>query len=243
MTRYPQNSIANRLLRSLEPDDYALVEPCLEQLELRHKLDLILPEQPIEHVYFPCGGIVSLTADTREQGKTEVGIVGWDGMVGTPLLLGSESTPHHAFVQVDGTSALKLSADDFCRVVAQSHSLQKHLLRYVQTFLVQLTHNSVSNARYNIEARLARWMLMCHDRVDGDEIQITHEFMAMMISAQRTGVTLALHILEGAGMIRSKRARVIILDRLKLEELAGDSYGLPEAEYRRLIGAFGRSPD
>jgi len=82
---------------------------------------------------------------------------------------------------------------------------------------------------------------MCHDRIDGDEIRLTHEFMSMMIAAQRTGVTVCLHILEGAGLIRSKRARVVILDRERLEDLAGDAYGAPEAEYRRLIGPFGRS--
>ena len=81
---------------------------------------------------------------------------------------------------------------------------------------------------------------MCHDRIDGDEIGLTHEFMAMMIAAERSGVTVTLHILEGAGMIRSKRGRVIILDRAKLEDLAGDGYGVPEAEYRRLVGPLGR---
>jgi hypothetical protein len=81
---------------------------------------------------------------------------------------------------------------------------------------------------------------MCHDRIDGDEVHVTHEFMSMMVAAQRTGVTLTLHILEGAGIIQSQRARITILDRDKLEELAGDSYGQPEAEYRRLIGQLGR---
>lgn len=81
---------------------------------------------------------------------------------------------------------------------------------------------------------------MCHDRNDTDDIALTHEFMSMMIAAERSGVTVSLHVLEGAGMIRSKRGRVIILDRRKLEELAGDGYGRPEAEYRRLIAPFGK---
>ena len=84
---------------------------------------------------------------------------------------------------------------------------------------------------------------MCHDRIDGDEIALTHEFMSMMISADRSGVTVTLHILEGAGMIHSKRGRVIIPNREKLEDLAGDSYGVPEAEYRNLIGPLGRIAD
>ncbi|RYF07179.1 MAG: helix-turn-helix domain-containing protein, partial [Oxalobacteraceae bacterium] len=87
----------------------------------------------------------------------------------------------------------------------------------------------------------ARWLLMCHDRVDGDEIALTHDFIGMMIAAERSGVTVSLHILEGAGMIYSKRGRVIIRDRETLEELAADSYGVPEAEYRHLIGPLGRS--
>lgn len=110
----------------------------------------------------------------------------------------------------------------------------------MQAFLVQAAQSAATNAHQRLEARLARWLLMTHDRVDGDEIPLTHEFMGMMIAADRSGVTVTLHILEGAGMIRSKRGRVIILDRGKLEELADDSYGLPEAEYRKIIAPFGK---
>lgn len=106
--------------------------------------------------------------------------------------------------------------------------------------LVQSAQNMATASNQRLEARLARWLLMCHDRIDGDEIAITHEMLSMMISAERSGVTITLHVLEGAGMIRSERGRVIIRDRDKLEELAGDGYGLPEAEYRRLIGPIGR---
>jgi DNA-binding transcriptional regulator YhcF (GntR family) len=93
-----------------------------------------------------------------------------------------------------------------------------------------------------MEARLARWLLMCHDRLEGDELPLTHEVMATMISAQRSGVTVTLHTLEGAGMIRSTRGLVTIRDREKLAEIAGDGYAIPEARYRELIGPFGKSP-
>lgn len=112
--------------------------------------------------------------------------------------------------------------------------------RYVLSFQIQLAYALVSCAQHLMEARLARWLLMCHDRLRGDEISLTHEFMAMMISAQRSGVTVTLHTLEGAGMIRSTRGLVTIRDRAKLAELAGDSYGIPEARYRDLIGPFGK---
>ena len=239
---HPDQSFSpNLLLRALMPDDYALLGSHLERVKLEQDQVLAKANKPIEHIYFPEGGIVSLTAETPDDGKTEVGIVGRDGMTGTAVLLGGDRTPHETFVQVDGTAALRIGSDEFRHAMTQSASLQAMLLRYVQAFLVQSSYSTVTNAHHRIESRLARWLLMCHDRIDGDEIRLTHEFMSMMIAAQRTGVTVCLHILEGAGMISSKRARVIILDRERLEELAADAYGAPEAEYRRLIGPFGRS--
>ena len=144
-------------------------------------------------------------------------------------------------MQVDGTSALRIDTERLREATAQSPSLQALLLRFVQAQLVQTAHSSVANAHHRIESRLARWLLMCHDRIDGDDVHITHEFMSKMIAAQRTGVTLTLHVLEGEGMIRSKRGQITIIDREKLEHLAGEAYGKPEAEYSRLIAPFGRT--
>jgi CRP-like cAMP-binding protein len=124
--------------------------------------------------------------------------------------------------------------------VIGSATLRTTLLRYVQKYMTQTADGAISNAHQRIEAPLAGWLLMYHDRSDGDKIMLTHEFMAMMIAADRSSVTLSLHVLEGAGMIRSKRGRVLILDREKLEELADDGYGRPGAEYRKLIAPFGK---
>ena len=172
--------------------------------------------------------------------STEVGIFGRDGVSATCLLLGSDRSPHQTFIQVGDGTALRIDAEPYLEAVRQSETLRNTLLRYVQSMLVQAAQSTATNAYHRIESRLARWLLMCHDRVDGDEIPLTHEFIGMMIAAERSGVTVSLHIPEGAGMIRSKRGRVIIRDRDKLEELAGDSYGVPEAEYRHLIGPLGR---
>lgn len=179
-------------------------------------------------------------AHTADNGPTEVGIFGREGFAGTPLLLGANTSPHEIFVQVDGHTGQRIDAARFLSAVDQSATLRTALLRYVQTFITQTAHSTISNAHQRIEAPLARWLLMCHDRADGDGLTLTHEFMAMMIAAERSGMTVSLHVLEGAGMIRSKRGRVIILDRHKLEELAGEGYGRPEAEYRRLIAPFGK---
>ena len=241
MPHTAENYSSNLLIQAMEPDDLALLKPHLTRVPIEQNQILAAANQPIDHIYFPEGGIVSLTASTAGYGPTEVGIVGREGFAGIAVLLGTDQTPHETFVQVDSTNALRISASRFREATGQSATLQALLLRFVQAFLIQSAYSTTSNAHHNIESRLARWLLMCHDRIDGDEIRLTHEFMSMMIAAQRSGVTVCLHILEGAGMIRSKRARVVILDREKLEDLAGDAYGAPEAEYRRLIGPFGRS--
>lgn len=231
----------NILLGKLSAADRALLEPYFERVKLDREMVLIEPDTPIKHVYFPEGGIASITSSSTENGTTEIGIFGRDGVSATALLLGTDRTPHKTFMQVNGHYGLRIDAGRFMEAVDESATLRRTMLRYVQTLHVQTGQSAVANARYQIEARLARWLIMCHDRADNDEIGLTHEFMAMMIGAQRSGVTVALHILEGSGMIRSKRSRVIILDREKLEELAGDSYGLAEAEYRRLIAPFGKA--
>jgi CRP-like cAMP-binding protein len=111
-------------------------------------------------------------------------------------------------------------------------------LRYVEAFQVQVAHTALSHGSYTIEERLARWLLMCHDRLDGDDLPLVHEFLALMLGVRRSGVTLALQILEGAGVIHAKRGLITVHDRAKLQEIAGGSYGVPEVEYRRLIGEF-----
>lgn len=231
----------NILFNTMSASDRELLQPHLERVDLVREQVLVTPNEAIKDVYFPEGGVASICSVSVEKGHTEVGIFGREGMSASALLLGSDTSPQHTFIQVDGEEAvaLRIGADHLLEAVEQSATLRHLLLRYVQTLLVQTAQSAVANAQYRIEARLARWLLMCHDRVEGDEVALTHEFMSMMIGAERSGVTVSLHILEGAGMIRSRRGRVIILDRDLLRELAGECYGQAEAEYRRLIGPFG----
>ena len=233
----------NLLLSAMTADDLGLLSSHLTRVNLMPRQLLSAADQPIEHVFFLEDGIASIVSNLPDTGPTEVGIFGRDGMSGSAVLLGSDSSPHETYMQVDGTTALRIETERLRTAVGQSASLNALLLRFVQALHVQTAHSAVSNAHHRVEARLARWLLMCHDRLDGDDIGITHEFISMMIAAQRTGVTVTLHMLEGAGMIRSKRGRVTIIDRDKLEDLAADAYGKPEIEYRRLIGPIGRSSD
>jgi CRP-like cAMP-binding protein len=230
----------NILLNTMSQADRALLIPHFTRMHFSREFVLAPRNQPVQHVYFPEGGVVSIVSVMTASGSTEAGIFGREGVSATCLLLGSDRSPHQTFVQVNGSTALRIETDRYLAAIAQSEALRMLLLRFVQSTLVQAAQSVATNAIQRVEVRLARWLLMCHDRVHGDEIALTHEFMGMMISADRSGVTVTLHILEGAGMIASKRGRVIIRDRAKLEELAGDSYGVPEREYSRLIAPFGK---
>ena len=232
---------ANLLLRSLSQADLAVLLPHLTRVRLSREQVLVDAGAPIEHVYFPEAGVASVVSKLPDTAPTEVGIFGREGMSGVAGILGADTASAQTFIQIDGSTALRMGLGELRNAMDASPTLRMSLLRYVQTFLTQISHSVVSNAHHPLEARLARWLLMCHDRMDGDDLALTHDFMAMMIGCQRTGVTITLHVLEGGGSIRSKRSHVFIRSRERLEELAGDAYGWPEAEYRKLIGPFGRS--
>lgn len=230
---------SNLLVQQFDQPTIDALGPHLGRIELEREHAFTAHGRPLEAVVFPEGGIASCMA--AEGGtRTEVGLIGIDGMIGLGAVLGDGIESVRIFMQVDGASALTLPIGRMRAALAQSEGLRRLIGRYALCFQLQVSYAIVSCAQHLMEARLARWLLMCHDRLDGDEIALTHEFMAMMISAQRSGVTVTLHTLEGAGMIRSTRGLVTIRDRAKLADLAGDAYGIPEARYRDLIGPFGK---
>lgn len=234
MPQLQQSTLRNRLLAALAVEDFARLAPHLVKMPMTIRQFFITTDRPIAHAVFIEEGLVSLIADTRD-GRVEIGLVGREGMIGVPLLLGTDRTPHNAMVQADGT-ALRIGADELRTALDASAALRGVLGRYVQSLIVQVGQTVYANAACNIEARLARWILMTHDRLGRDELPITHDFMAMMLGVRRPGVTTALHILEGTRLIQAKRGRVIVLDRAGLMDCAGDSYGPAEAEYERLFG-------
>jgi CRP-like cAMP-binding protein len=219
-----QISIGNRLLASLSSEDIATLQPHLEPVPLAVRQVLIEPNTAIEHIYFPEAGMASVT-NNSSGGKIEVGVVGREGMVGLPIVLGIDQTPYEHFMQIAG-HGWRIAVQDLEQAMAESSSLHRQLLRYAQASHVQVSETAFANANSDVEARLARWLLMCHDRVEGGDIPLTHEFIAMMLGVRRPGVTVALHVLEGMQVIRAKRGVVTVLDREKLEELADEAYGL-----------------
>ncbi|HYF55450.1 MAG TPA: Crp/Fnr family transcriptional regulator [Salinarimonas sp.] len=233
MSASQQSSVRNRLLAILPPDDFAALQPHLEPVAFELRQVLIEPGKPVEHVYFVETGYTSVTTDGGGS-KIEVGIIGREGIVGVFVTLGVRTIPLEFFVQAAG-EGLRISADRLEAVLDEQPAARRLLLRYAHALNIQTSGTAFANAEHTVEARLARWLLMCHDRLDGDDIPITHDFMSMMLGIRRAGVTTATHVLEGNGLIRAKRGVITVLNREKLEELADNSYGLPEAEYERLI--------
>jgi CRP-like cAMP-binding protein len=235
MSDFLQTNISNLLLRALPPEAYALLQPSMQRVELPVKFDLITPNVPTHLVYFLERGLGSLVATNSDDEAGEVGHIGFEGMTGSHLLLKVEQTPNKAFMQVEG-SGISVPTAVLLSVVEQVQAANDLLLRYVHCCELQLSHSALANARYNMPERLARWLLMCHDRLRDDDLHLTHEFLSLMLGVRRSGVTNEIHILEGVGAIRATRGNIRILNRQKLEEIAGGSYGTPEQEYERHVG-------
>ena len=213
--------------------DRAFLAPMLERIPLTLKSVLIEAHQPIQHVVFPESGIVSTVADTAV-GRIEVGLVGREGMVGLPVALGTDRTPHTHLVQGAG-EALRIDARELRKALSERPSIFLPIGLYAHTLLVQTAQTAYANVAFSMQARLARWILMTQDRTDGDSLILTHGFLATMLGVQRTGVTVATHVLEAIGAIKNHRGRIVVLDRGKLLELAGDAYQVAEDEYQRLM--------
>ena len=219
----------------MDPDDFALINGALEPVQLESKTMIDHPGEPINFVYFLDEGMLSVISRFETSRDVEVGVVGREGMSGTPLLLNDHRSTYATNVQVSGY-AQRLPAEILTTALATSRRLHDHLLRFVRAAEIQTASTASANGRAKLEERLARWLLMTHDRLSSDRLNVTHDLLATMLACRRPGVTVTLHLLEGKGLIRSNRGHVIILDREGLQHAANGSYGLAENEYARLLG-------
>lgn len=192
------------------------------------------PNKRIEQIFFPDTGIYSVVAMHPDGRRVEIGIIGSEGMTGTAVVLGDDRSPHSTYVQVSGDGRF-MPVAALRTAMAQSPSLQAVLLKYVQAFTVQTAHTAIANARATLIERLARWLLMAHDRVAGNVLNLTHEFLSLMMAVRRAGVTEALQSFEDRKLIECGRGTITVLNRKGIEKIAGHFYGTPEAEYRRLM--------
>lgn len=225
----------NNLLYTLNGAHRALLQPHLDPVLLDLAAVLEVPDKPPGLVYFLTSGVGSTVATSVNGRKIEVGLFGRDGMSGLSVILQGDQPGNETFMRIAG-GGLAIDADIFRDLLKQHPTLQSHFLRYVQAIFMQTCHTALSNGQSRLEERLARWLLMCHDRIVVNTMNLTHEFLSIMLGVRRAGVTVGTHLLEGRGLIRASRGQITILDRQGLENEAQDSYGIPESEYKRLIG-------
>jgi len=208
--------ITNSLLAALPRKDYQRLLAGLELVTLTFGKVLYEPGDSIRHVYFPNNSLVSLLTLADGHLALEVGMVGPEGMVGTPMSLGINVSPVRALVQGSGT-AMRMTAVRFRKALRQSPPLQQALYRYVHVLMVQVTQTAACNRFHVVEARLARWLLMTRDRVRADRFRLTQEFLAHMLGVRRVGVTKAAGALQRRKLIRYSRGNITILDEKGLE--------------------------
>ena len=232
---FAQSKLRNKILANLARDNFALLQPDLEIVDLPVRRQLELRNRPIENIYFLESGLASVVVSAGANHNIEVAILGHESMTGLPILLGTDRGMHETFIQIAGTGR-RLASEKLRLAMNKSASLRETLLRYAHTLVTQMAYTALANGRYKIEERLARWLLMADDRAEGGTVHLTHEFLALMLGARRAGVTMALGEFHRRGLLQMQRGVITIKNRHALEEAANGSYGSPEAEYARLFG-------
>lgn len=228
--------LVNQILAALPEQEYQRIAHNLETVSLKRGQVLYEPYETIRDVYFPNRAMISLVSIMEDGSTTEIGLVGNEGMIGLPVILGGGFAPSRAIVQIqDG--AMKLSANLLKEEFQRGEVLQKRLLLYTQAFFTQVSQSAACNRQHTIEERLARWLLSVQDCVLADELPLTQEFIANMLGTRRSGVTVAASILQQAGMISYNRGKITILNQESLEETACECYRLVQNEFIRLLGS------
>jgi CRP-like cAMP-binding protein len=230
----------NRILAQLSTEEYERLSPHLEPVPLSLGDVLYYPQQPVTHVYFPNRGTVSVISTFADGGNIEVGLVGNEGMFGLNVVLGSVTTPHEALVQLPG-DALRMPTEVIKAEFKKCGQLQDLLLRYTQAFIIQIAQTAACNRTHPIAGRLARWLLMSHDRAMTDELLLTHDFIAVMLGTRRAGVSEAAGKLQNDGVIKYKRGHIRIVDRKELESISCECYPIVTREFERLLGGNERT--
>jgi CRP-like cAMP-binding protein len=230
------NGYRNHILAALSSSELELVEPHLSRITMVSAQVLHAANNPIHDVFFVENGVVSLAANTNDEGSVEVGLLGREGFVGSAAILNTEPwSAHQAFTQVPG-DAYRMSAIALRTIIEQSASLRHRCLRHVEMLMVQTSQVAACNARHNLPERLARWVLMVRDRIDNDTLPMTQEFLSVMLGVRRSGVSVAANTLQTGGLIRVGRGHIIILDHEGLADAACECYRIIQQNRDRILG-------
>jgi CRP-like cAMP-binding protein len=216
--------VKNRILSALPRREYERLLPDLEFIALPLDVTLYKSGDFIEYVYFPSEGVISLITHMKSGVAIEVGLIGVDGMVGIPVLLGDHVAFEEAVVQIQG-NALRMKSEKLKGRLAKAHNpLLTELLLYTRTLMKQVAQTAACNRLHTVEERLARWLLMCHDRVESNELPLTQEFISNMLGTRRASVGSAASGLQAEGLIRYTRGHITVVNRPGLEESACECY-------------------
>jgi CRP-like cAMP-binding protein len=227
----PKQQYKNRVLAALPKAEIDRLKPHLVPVTLKLRAQLL--DGRADYAYFLEGGLASVVLPMQDGSTVEVGVIGIDGVVGLPILLGAGRMPGETFIQVDA-SGFRIKAKRLKEQFERPGVLRNHLQKYVLANLVQSAQNAACNRLHTIGERLSRWLLTCHDRVQSDRMPLTHEFLSQMLGAPRTTVTLAAGMLHQAGLIDYSRGHVTIKNRSGLEEAACECYRIVRNEFQRL---------
>jgi CRP-like cAMP-binding protein len=226
-----QQIYRNRVLAALPRAELNRLRPHLSLVDLKQEDTLVDGTAP--YAYFLEGGIASVVVTLKNGNTVEVGIIGVEGVVGVPGLLGIEGSPGRTFIQIAG-SGFRIKTEILKQEFERPGELRRLVQRYMQAFMVQTAQTAACNRQHTIEERLARWLLSCQDRIESDELRLTHDFLGQMLGAPRTTVTLAAGLLQRAGLINYSRGVVTVKDRAELEQAACECYDTVRQEFRRL---------
>ena len=236
MAQALNSPVNNLILAALPGEEFDRLSEHLEVFELKLGNILQMPEDRVEYVYFPTDGIVSLLAMLEGGETVETAVVGREGMVGISVVLGGDMTTNQALVQGHGSS-LRIKAKSLKPFLKNGGLLNDLSLRYIHAVLAQISQTAACNRVHSLNERLARWLLLTHDRLGRDTLDLTHEFLARMLGTRRAGVSVAASALREAGLIDYSRGQIVVLKRKGLEEASCECYAVVKAEFDRLYKA------
>jgi CRP-like cAMP-binding protein len=234
LSTFEFSSVRNNILLSLHGADRERLAKHLTPIDLPLRLVLQTPEVAIEHCYFVESGVVSMVAVLADGAPIEIGVVGSEGLVGLPALLGAAKAPSLGIVQLPG-AALRIETRVLIEAFDESPAIRKVILRYAQAMHTQVAQTAACNSRHDSEQRLARWLLMAHDRVQEAVLPLTQEFLSMMLGIRRQQVSLAAAALQKAGLINYRHGRIELLDRAGMEDVACECYSVVAGEHKRSL--------
>jgi CRP-like cAMP-binding protein len=228
--------VPNLFLASLPAQDREALEPHLERVRLPSRMILHETGAPIEHCYFTDSGMISVLVRLEDGASIEAGVIGREGFAGSAALMGfADVAPQTSMVQLPGVG-LRIASAILREEMLRRPALLDRVLQFTQAFHIQIAHTAACNAHHNLQERLARWLLMAHDRGDSDDLPLTQEFISMMLAVRRAGVTVAALALQTSGLINYQRGRIVVLNRQGLKEASCECYGLVRSQYRAALG-------